>query len=272
MRRQIAGLALLLVLPGFLFSPAAADDKKPSLTAEEIINKHIEAIGGRDAISRFKTRIAIGTVKKENDPEAKMAIMSELPNRVSAVFLFPSYDLKFSYDGSNAALQPQLPPRYGPFANKYREMLASGLMFNGISLYNHILQSSEDIKLQAKGTKKVRGRDAYVIEAKRSKGETTRLYFDAQNFMWVRTDYGKAHISAEIKPFTNDPVAHGEDELTVDFYIETSDFRDVEGVKLPFKFEQTVTVPILRQSKSGTISGVITEYRHNETIDPQMFQ
>jgi hypothetical protein len=99
-----------------------------------------------------------------------------------------------------------------------------------------------------------------------------RLYFDAQSFMWVRTDYGKTHISSEIRPFTNEPATHGGDELTVDFYIETSDFRDVDGVKLPFKFEQVISVPILRQATSGLITGTITEYRHNEAIDPQMFQ
>jgi hypothetical protein len=67
-------------------------------------------------------------------------------------------------------------------------------------------------------------------------------------------------------------VPHGEDEMTVDYYFETSDFREADGVKLPYKFEQVVTAPILRQKKAGSISGTITEYRHNVAIDPKMFQ
>lgn len=267
MKQHFAGLALVLLL----VSPILAEDKKSALTSEEVINKHFTAIGGKEALTRLKTRIAIGKVKKENETEAKMAIVSEVPNRVSAIFLFETFDMKFSYDGSTAIVRPQMPRQYALFDSKYREIVASGLMFNGISLYNILLQPDK-VRFESKGIKKLRGRDAYVLEVKRSKGEAMRLYFDAQSFMWVRTDYGKVHLTAEIKPFTNDPVSRGEDELTVDFYIETSDFREVSGLKLPFKFEQVVTTPILRQSKSGTITGTITEYRHNEPIDPKMFQ
>ena len=110
------------------------------------------------------------------------------------------------------------------------------------------------------------------MEVKRPKTDAMRLYFDADTFMWVRTDYGKAHVTREMRPFSNDPVNHSADELTVDFFIETSDFREVSGVKLPFKFQQVVTAPLLRQSANGLITGTISEYRHNEQIDPNMFQ
>lgn len=273
MKQHFAGLALLLLLVSpILVSPILAEDKKSALTSEEIINKHFTAIGGKEALTRLKTRIAIGYVKKENETEAKMAIVSEVPNRVSAVFLFPTFDMKFSYDGSIAIVRPQMPRQYAVFDSKYREIVASGLMYNSISLYNILLQPPDKMRFESKGIKKLKGRDAYVLEVKRPKGEAMRLYFDAKSFMWVRTDYGKVHLTAEIKPFTNDPVSRGEDDLTVDFYIETSDFREVSGLKLPFKFEQVVTTPILRQSTSGTITGTITEYRHNEPIDPKMFQ
>lgn len=265
-------LLAVLTLLACCVSPAAADDKKQSLSAAEIIGKHLEAAGGREKLLQLKSRIAVGTVKRESDPESKMAIVSEAPNRVSAVFVFPNYDLRFTYDGSNAAVQPQLPRQYVMFYNKYREMLASGLMFNSISLYNLLLQPPDGVKFEARGVKRLKGGDAYVVEVKRPNMDAMRLYFDAQTFMWVRTDYGKAHFTAPMKPFTNDPVTHGDEELTVDFYIETSDFKDVDGVKLPFRFEQVVTAPILRQAKSGTIVGKISEYRHNQHIDPQMFQ
>ena len=53
--------------------------------------------------------------------------------------------------------------------------------------------------------------------------------------------------------------------------IETSDFKESDGVMVPFKFEQVVSVTILRQALRGIITGKITECRHKEPIDPKMF-
>jgi hypothetical protein len=58
----------------------------------------------------------------------------------------------------------------------------------------------------------------------------------------------------------------------VDFYIETSDFREVDGLKLPFKFVQAVLYPILKQCPVGVITGIVPEHKHNIEIDPKMFR
>src|SRR6266487_2022070 len=260
--------SVLLWMLAFAMSPVAAGQQ--SLTAAEIVNKHLAAVGGKQALAGFKSRIAIGTVKKEKDSGIKMAIMSESPNRVSAVFVFEKYDWQLTYDGNKAFVRPLFPRALSPIQDKYEEMLASGLMFNSISLYNILIDSETyGAKFEAKGTKKIRDRLAYVVEMKRAKAAPARLYFDAESFMWVRTEYGRASFSKPMGQFTNGVVPHGEDEITVDLYFETSDFREVDGVKLPFKFEQAITYPYIHQKMVGTISGTITEYRHNVAIDPK---
>jgi hypothetical protein len=89
--------------------------------------------------------------------------------------------------------------------------------------------------------------------------------------MWVRTDYGSVRITRDMRGFTNAVTSHDE-ESTIDFYVETSDFKQVDGLKLPFRLEIVVTAPILKQSNVGTIVTTINEYRHNIPIDPKMFQ
>lgn len=277
MRRKYFAPLFLLLCVGASSALAADDEKK--MTGDEIVAKHLEAAGGKDALARFKSRIALGTVKKENEPEGQLAVMSETPNRLSVYYGFRDYSLRMVYNGESAFLRPALPRQTSNLTDKYQDMLASGLMFNSMSLYNLITTSAPGaLKFEAKGTKKVKGRQAYVVQFKPAKGAAMKLYFDAENFMWVRTDYGKASLSKEMSSaasgggISNDVVNQGGSELTVDFYIETSDFRDVDGVKLPFRFEQVITSPILRQSTTGTIVGVIREYRHNAAIDPKMFQ
>jgi hypothetical protein len=271
MRQVFVSLLLLSFLA--IQTSAMTHDEKKSLSAEEIISKHLAAVGGKQALGRFQSRIAVGSVKKDNDTAVQMAIVSEFPDKVSAVYIFEKYDWQLTYDGKQAFLRPLFPRDLAPIQDKLLDMLASGVMFNSISLYNVLLDSqSYGAKFEAKGTKKIKDRLAYVVEMKRPKVAPARMYFDAETFMWIRTDYGKASISKPMGQFTNEVVPHGEDELSVDFYFETSDFRDVEGVKLPFKFEQVVTYPILHQKKVGTMTGTITEYRHNATIDPKMFR
>jgi hypothetical protein len=272
MRRKTDAFLLTLLLLLCVPAAAAADDGM-KMTAEEIIQKHFEAVGGRQALAKVKSRVAVGTVKKEAEPEAQMAIMSESPDRVAAVFVFRDYDWHMIYDAGKATLRPQMPRQVAPIEDKYREMLASGLMFNGIALYNLLsAEKAEGVRMEAKGTKKVKGRPAHVVELRRGKGDPVRLYFDAETFMWVRTDFGRAEVARQMRAFTNDVVNRSADENAIDFYVETADFRDVDGLKLPFRLEMVVTAPILREKSSGTIVGNIREYRHNVAIDPSMFK
>jgi len=266
--------SVLFLFPLFVSANITGSGDKQSLSATEIINKHLAAIGGQETLGKLKSRMAIGTVKKENEPVAPMAIASE-PNRLSALYRFQEFDWRFIYDGKKADNRPMLPRQLSVVRDKYLEMTASGLMFNDISLFNILSEvGTDNVQFVAKGLKKLAGRSTYVVEAKRTNSKPMRLYFDAETFMWVRTDYGTVDIR---KPQTNsgnlnDVVNRSEDDVAVDFYIETSDFRIVDGVKLPFQFEQVATAPILRQKMVGTITGSIKEYLHNLSIDPKSYQ
>jgi len=264
------GIAVFILLSVWSLSPA---QEKQTLTANEIINRYLAASGGKEKLAKLKTRVAIGTVKKENEAAAELAIFSELPNRMSANYRFEKYDWRLRYDGSKAVFFPPIGRKLFVITDKYNEMLASGLMFNSATISNVLTEGEAGgAKFEAKGIKKLHGRPAYVVDFRRAKGESVRLYFDAETFMWVRTDYGKVTISQQMGTFTNDVVPHGEDETSIDFYIETSDFRDVDGIKLPFKFEQVITYPILQLKRVGTITGTIKTYAHNVPIDPESFK
>jgi len=264
MNRAISFLLLLITL-ALSAAPFRADEK---LSGSEIINKHLAAIGGKEVLAKIKSRIAIGTARKENDSAAPMAVMSEAPNRVSAIYQFQGFNWQLSYDGSRAIVRPLLSRANAPILHKYEDMLATGTMFNGISLYNVLTRGESDgVKFESKGTKKVRGRPAYTVEMKRGTDKVL-LYFDTESFMWVRTDYGSLQLTRELGTITGPK----DQETTVDFYVETSDFKEVDRVKLPFKFELVVTAPILKQKNVGTIVAIINEYRHNVPIDPKMFQ
>jgi hypothetical protein len=245
-----------------------AVDDKDKLSGAEIVNKHLAAVGGKQALAKIKSRVAIGNATKDSDPAAPMAVMSEAPNRVSAIYQFQGFNWQLTYDGAKSIVRPVLGRVNAPVMQKYEEMLATGTMFNSISLYNVLAQGdSDNAKFEAKGMKKVKGRPAYAVEMRRGKDKTL-LYFDAETFMWLRTDYGSVSFTKGATTL----VGNKDQEINYDFYVETSDFKEVDGVKLPFKFEIVATTPILKQKNVGTIVATISEYRHNIAIDPKMFQ
>lgn len=268
--KRVLKLSLLLSL---LLPPLAAyavDDNK--LTGTEIIARYLKAVGGKQAIAKIKSRVAIGTSRKDSDTAVPVAIMSEAPNRVSAIYQFEGFNWQMSYDGNKSIFRPVFSRAAAPVMEKYEDILSTGTMFNDISLYNVLLQAeSGGVKFEAKTTKKVKGKNVYVVEMKRAKGEAVRLCFDAETFMWVRSEYGSVRLTKPLGTFTNE-VQSKDEESTYDFFVETSNFKEVDGLKLPFKFEMTITAPILKQKNIGTIVTIISEYRHNISIDPKMFQ
>ncbi|MGI9167910.1 MAG: hypothetical protein ACR2G5_16285 [Pyrinomonadaceae bacterium] len=117
MKRSLTGILLLSLIAVWLDS-RANDDKKPTLSAAEIISQHLDAVGGKQKLLQLKSRVAIGTIRKENEPEAKMAIMSEAPNHVAAAYIFLNYDWRLAYDGRKTAFRPQLPRIYAAIESK----------------------------------------------------------------------------------------------------------------------------------------------------------
>jgi hypothetical protein len=246
-------------------------DNKDKLSAADIIAKHLAAAGGKDTLAKVKSRVAIGTAAKDSEAGVPMAVMSEAPNRVSAMYQFRAFNWQLTYDGRKSIVRPLLSRANSPVLQKYQDMLATGTMFNGISLYNVLSQADAgDVKLEAKGIKKVKGKPAYTVEMKRGKDKAL-LYFDQDTFMWVRTDYGSVQLTREMGQLTN-AIESKDQETTCDFYVETSDFRQVDGMTLPFKLEIVATAPLLTQKNVGTIIATISEYKHNVPIDPKMFQ
>jgi hypothetical protein len=153
MKRFTISFSLIALL--MLAAVVLAGDDKPSLSAADIISKHLAAVGGKEALMKFKSRIAIGVARKENDAATPMAVVSEAPNRVSAIYQFQDFNWQMTFDGGKPIVRPVLTRANAPVLHKYETMLTTGTMFNSISLYNALLAGeTEGVKFEAKGTKK----------------------------------------------------------------------------------------------------------------------
>ena len=101
--------------------------------------------------------------------------------------------------------------------------------------------------LTLRGKEKIGDREAYVLVAEPKSGSTHRIYIDAATFLSIRS------VSIAEAPQV------GQFEQTT----ELLDYKDVDGVKLPFLIKSTSS------AQSFTIA--ITRAEHNVKVDPSIF-
>jgi len=95
---------------------------------------------------------------------------------------------------------------------------------------------------------KVGAQDAYVVVMTPKTGPSARLFFDTSSLMLVKTVLT-----------VNVPQLGGDIEQVVEF----SDFRDVDGIKLPHVTKAT--------NPAQTVTATITQFTHNASIDDSSF-
>src|SRR5512140_914085 len=123
-----------------------------------------------------------------------------------------------------------------------------------LSMRNNVFPSSllnykaAGVKLEVLPTEKVGDRTLIVLQAAPKQGPVVKLYLDSQTYLLVRT-FTKYYSA----------VAGMDVEQTG----ELSDYRTVDGVKVPFRIVNS------NAQQSGTI--VLTKVEHNVPFDDAMF-
>jgi len=235
--RKVLALSLLAACA---FAQETA--KKPSLTAEEIMEKHIEALGGRARREKNTSSVSKGTlVLSAQNIEATMQIYQKAPNKRLMVTTIPGYgEMKSGFDGQVAWSQaPNQEPKElegAQAANAKRD-----------AIFNNELHWRETYpKLELGKMAKSGGRQFYVIKATPKDGPSRTIYYDAETFLVDR-------IEATIES----------PQGTVNMKSLLSDYRDVDGLKSPFEMKQVLP--------TGDITFKLTEIKYNVEIDDAMF-
>jgi zinc protease len=102
-------------------------------------------------------------------------------------------------------------------------------------------------KREVKGKEKVGEREAYLVEAVPSEGGPVKMYFDTENSFLT-----KVQLDVETP------------QGTLDVQTTFGDYKEVDGIKLPFMIRQV----------AGVLDFVIKiqEVKHNVPIDDEKFK
>jgi hypothetical protein len=235
--RKVLALSLLTAS---VFAQETA--KKPSLTAEEIMEKSIEAGGGRARREKNTSSLTKGTlVISAQNIEASMEIYQKAPNKRLMVTTIPGFgEMKTGFDGQVAWSQtPNQEPKEleGPqAANTKRE-----------AVFNADLHWRETYsKLELGEMEKSGDREFYVIKATPKEGQARTLYYDAKTFLLDHTE---------------GVVESPQGSVSVKAYM--SDYRDVDGLKVPFEMKQALP--------NTDLTFKLAEIKYNVEIDDTKF-
>jgi len=244
MRKFIQRLAVGVFVLAFAHTAAAQ-------TADEIIEKSITAQGGRAAFQKIKTRTMSGTITlgtPAGDIPGTIEIQNAAPNKTRTVIKVDLTSLGAGpmqidqrFDGATGYVLDSLQGDRPISGNQLDNMK------NGAFPHPYLTYKASGASASLAGKEKMDGRDVFVVLFEPTAGSPIRSYIDAETYLPVAT---------RVK--TNLPQVGDVDQTS-----HTSDYRDVDGVKLPFKIEVSSAI------QSFTI--VVNKVEHNTAIDDKLF-
>ena len=222
------------------WNPAATKEDAPLPTVDEILDRYVRAVGGRQAIEKVTSRVWKGSRIGADGVLVPEEIYAKAPNKLLTVTSYPDLVFRTGFNGARGWARSSQGGRDLP-----EEMLAQ--LRREAEFYKETRLKEMYSKLAVLGREKVGEREAYVVEATPAgAGGSEKLYFDAQTGLLVRK-------YVEMKTVV------GQFPTQTDY----EDYREVDGVKLPFT---------LRWSIPGRVWGrKITEVKHNVPLDDAQF-
>jgi hypothetical protein len=216
-------VTLAIAIPSFAFGAhnalPAKGQAEVSPTVDQVLEKYVTALGGQAALEKFTTRVMKAAVVLTGTGEAgTLEIYKKAPDKEFFSLVIPSNGPTLrAYNGEAGWVLYD--PDEGPQDVSAQDLPAMKREFD---FYREIHLKDLYPKLSMKGKEKVGADDAYVVEASADDGTPGKWYFSVQSGLLLRSD----------TPYVNDD---GQSVLQTTY----ADYRDVDGVKLPFIWRQT---------------------------------
>ncbi len=210
---------------------------------DQILERYTEAVGGKAAIDGVTSYKAQGRFSSSVLRESgQFKIWGKDPRKSLSVIEFPRIGtLKKGFDGENRWVQTPA----GTFTDESPTQMAELEQDAEVYRAGKIRDLYQSMTLEGKA--RLSGRDVYMLEGKPAKGPAEKLFFDTESGLLMRWDM----------------VRRNPQRGNVFVKVHLDDYREVDGVKVPFKvrfafesFELMLNVDVLE---------------HNVPIDDALF-
>ena len=208
-------------------------------TADEVINKHIDSLGGKENIEKIQNVVMEGSLTIQGAPIA--VIITQVQGKLSRQDInamgMKGYDFVSDKEGWTfmpfQGMQKPEPKTAEDVKESQSDLDIAG------SLYNY---AAKGHKVELLGKEDVEGTECHKIKLTLATGKEVTYFIDPISYLVVRTKEKKKFNGQEM-------------ELSVDY----SDYKNVEGVKMAY----SITQPF------GTV--VMSSIKANQTIDEKLY-
>jgi len=222
-------------------SPTEGAAKETLPAVDEVLAKYLDAVGGSAIVEKLKTRTMKGTWVASNGTTLGYELIQSAPNKVLAILTTPQGEVQRAFNGSAGW---EKSPR------GVRDMVEEEMFYlkRYPDLFKDIKLKDQFSRLTVAGKEKIDGRDVYVLRGTTIDNRRERLFFDTQTGLLVR------RVSIMSTSIGNIPEQ-------VDF----EDYRDVEGMKVPFTIRVSAIDPFYTSTRK------FTEAKLNIPVDESRF-
>jgi outer membrane lipoprotein-sorting protein len=212
-------------------------------SADQILDKYIQALGGAQRLAGITSFTAKGTYQGYAELEkSPIEITAKAPGQRVAIIHTSNGDWTTTYDGRTGWVAE--PGRPMPLLELTGQFLEAAKVDADLSFPARIKQSFSQWRVGYSTT--LNDREVEVVQGTSGENFPVKLYFDKESGLLVR----------QLR-YTNSPVGLNPTE------IDYSDYRDVSGVKMPFRWTTIWT--------DGRATTELGEIKANTQVDPGKF-
>jgi outer membrane lipoprotein-sorting protein len=220
-------------------------------TVDEIVDKTLTALGGRAALAKLTSRSSTGTMTVSTpggEISGTIDLLHALPNKSRTLITLDltsvgagTMVLDQRFDGTSGYALDSMRGDHDITGGQLEVMKQNAFPTPFLGY------KERGSKMELGGREKVGDRDAYVLNVTPASGPASRVFIDAQSYLPI-----KFIATIEL------PEVGAVEQTT-----ELSDYREVDGVQVPFKVKGSSSVQ--------TFTIVVTKVEHNGKVDEALF-
>ena len=229
MTKLLRSALLTSIVPALVLSMYPSALSAQTLTAEQVVDKHLTAVGGREALSKITSRKATGTIvisTPVGELSGPVEMTAKSPNKMRATMRI---DLSAVGTPGEMVIDQMFDGTIGWMLNSMQgdtpmavaQLEGAKNAYFPTPLLNY-KETGTTIALEP--NQQVNDRDAFVLLFTPKSGPASRMFFDTETFMLVRT------VSRTQNAQTGEEVEQ---------VSEPTDYKAVDGVKIAFTIYQS---------------------------------